>query len=110
MEFPSLNLSYILAPFWTGVNDGVIGEVRCEQYGAQERVGATLVLDKVANFIIETDPDVGVFNPTWMLLCEWNNVSSAQMLPLVCIQCLSSVRNTMGREFYANVSITCMRY
>ena len=69
-----------MAPFWTVTprfdDESSMSRVRCDEYNEPESMnGSEDILQDVANFIKKLKPDIMPFNPTWMLVCEWNIIN-----------------------------------
>lgn len=100
--FPSSELTNIVAPFWTEIDTISSGFASCEEFGALEGgESVDIMLHKVADFIIKRNSDTLSFFPSWMLLCEWNNVTMSGPDPregrvnvsMFVLECMSGFLN-----------------
>ena len=75
--FPSSTLSYIVAPFWSDFETRSVGRIQCENHSElQGGNGSKTILRDMADFIKKKKPDVSSFDPTWMFVCEWINITA----------------------------------
>lgn len=65
------NLEYIVAPYWSDINTRSIGSV---SYEIHTNKTSLPLLHKVNKYIREKEKNQ--FSGTWMLVAEWNSVSS----------------------------------